>query len=468
MSNYKSALGIGIELTDIYGNTGQVVSPSQKDRHWWNHYSPNVYTRYDTPDLEKWRHRAIDCLPIVFRLRGVHSLRELGINAYDHQEEERRRLLESDFPEVLALSPSHDIEESLDKINAKRVDLEDNFEISDEEYERRMNALLKEKHRLSCPVLKWKDYQYRLFWDIYGGDYWLWYVWRNVGVDGRFFPFWEKLHAAGTRGIFVLEVGSEQGVTFRDHTGQDVDHELCWNSGHWPGWYIEVADLRGDEVERFKVYDDPDYLEQLKKRFGIRWNQNWRRWKAVEDAPIPKDEDLYLHCRYREKLIEYCLRYPYKEELDESGIPASLHREMRCKALQIRHCRGVKSITRSLIEGYEFNQLRLFGCDHLEDLGDATLFSDITELHLTWAVSLTDISALSQLKKLKKLRIHCGAILRDFSPIAQCVQLQELDLEGCTHFTDTAVLEHLSSLTTVNLKGTGAHLQSRCGIEHQP
>ena len=57
-----------------------------------------------------------------------------------------------------------------------------------------------------CPFLQWQSEDFSDFWRHYGGDSWLYWLWSNTGPTGQPFEFWEQLHEAGTRGLFVVEI----------------------------------------------------------------------------------------------------------------------------------------------------------------------------------------------------------------------------------------------------------------------
>ena len=91
-----------------------------------------------------------------------------------------------------------------------------------------------------------KETNRTLMYSMYGGDYWL-----DAICSCSF--FWQGLHKAGTRGTFILEVGCEHSISFRDFS-----YELY--GAAWPAWYLLVATL-GDTCTLERVYPDPEDIK---------------------------------------------------------------------------------------------------------------------------------------------------------------------------------------------------------------
>jgi len=206
MSNYRVGLATAIRLGE-----GGIQAP--RDAAWWAGYSNFVTECYDTPAIEKWRARHHK-LPACLFVEGERVFHWYG----------------GDLP----LSEETTLEEAVQAI----LD----------------GAGPDSGH----PALAWSAHPRQLWpalglhFSSYGGDYWLFAVWGNHA-------FWQGLHSAGTRGLFVLEVGCEYSETFLGYT-YDFDEAA------WPAWFLLLADLRGDTPLLTRIYPPTAPLEEARAR----------------------------------------------------------------------------------------------------------------------------------------------------------------------------------------------------------
>ena len=174
--------GIAVSISD------DVIVRVPTDVDWWRGYISFVDPRYDTPSAEKSSARE-QMLPLFLSLRG-----EIVFHYFNAQEKVEVHL-------------------------AKHLPAEHHYHS------------VKDK---------------RLFFAMYGGDYWLNAVFSNV-------EFWKGLHKAGTRGTFVLEVGCEHSIEFNGY-------EYSLYSAAWPAWYMLIATLN-EECTLEQVYPDPAIIK---------------------------------------------------------------------------------------------------------------------------------------------------------------------------------------------------------------
>lgn len=123
-----------------------------------------------------------------------------------------------------------------------------------------------------------------LMYAVYGGDYWL------EALFSRSF-FWKGLHKAGTRGTFILEVGCEHSISFRDFS-----YELY--GAAWPAWYLLIARL-GDTCTLEKVYPDPEDIKP-----------------HIQDRGEGCESGLHFFCKYKGKMLNVAVSSSYRETID--------------------------------------------------------------------------------------------------------------------------------------------------------
>ena len=129
----------------------------------------------------------------------------------------------------------------------------------------------------------------------YGGDYWMNELCRNP-------IFWEGLHKAGTRGLFVIEIGCEHSVTFQDYT-----YEL-YGIHSSPAWYLIVADLRREEYFSLeRVYPRPEDLPAPKRDEDV-------------DAERYLESTLHFYDRYKDHMIKEAMNNPYRETITAAEL----------------------------------------------------------------------------------------------------------------------------------------------------
>lgn len=185
MSNYRAGLAIANEHTTIDAMPGRILAP--EDERWWRGFIPFLTERYDTPEIEKKAAQA-GFVPMFLYWQGEDVFHQFG--------KERNDLRNAFYRSEL---PAHH------PIHSYQYPPDDAVGFSPE----------------SDPFLS------------YGGDYWLNELCRNRA-------FWEGLHKAGTRGVFVTEIGCEHGVEFGG-----FNYEV--SGAAWPAWFLIVADLRNED-----------------------------------------------------------------------------------------------------------------------------------------------------------------------------------------------------------------------------
>ena len=311
MSNYKFGLAVANSFLLKDGSMGTVVVPT--DVNWWEGFVPYMIDRYDTPKMEK---EAVQkkLLPMFLYWEGEH------IFHYSHAERIQKR--DTFFREALpANHPIHNIpsaaelsalereyrtlkhelnvtsdtllyEENMLELKEKLSKEDDSFRIKMEKklklhlYSEENRVELEEKQReltKKLEPLKEIDFYPIDPFSGYGGDYWMNEVYKNVA-------FWEGLHKAGTRGLFVLEVGSEHSLSFDGFEYALYDKASC------PAWVLLVADLRGESWTLERVYPRVTDLQNL-------------------DEDGEYGQDLHFYSKYENTMIAEALANPHRETL---------------------------------------------------------------------------------------------------------------------------------------------------------
>ena len=109
-------------------------------------------------------------------------------------------------------------------------------------------------------------------------------------------------------------------------------------------------------------------------------------------------------------------------------------------------------------EGRAIVSLRLKDCDSLIDLSGVSTLSKLINLTLDDCDALVDFSGLNRLPKLKNLSFkNCDSIetLAVFKTITSLPKLTNLDLTGCSNFQSCDGIEHLPTLTILDITNTG-------------
>jgi hypothetical protein len=235
MSNYKPALAVANHPE------GKLFTP-EPEHPWWKSLSAGLQKRYDVSEIDKWR-LGRNTLPLVMSIQGERSFQSFArdLEIPRNAEAELRRLQEDAGPDT------------------------------------------------TCPVHGWSNPRADVvqLWRSYGGDYWLWSLWRCR-------DFWEGLHKAGTRGVYVIETGSEYSVEYDGYVYE------CTHL-YWYAWFLVVADLRGNQVVLDYVYDDPSYVDSLRASGG--------------------EGRVYMHERYAGSLMQHALGNPRREGVVPDRVP---------------------------------------------------------------------------------------------------------------------------------------------------
>lgn len=97
--------------------------------------------------------------------------------------------------------------------------------------------------------------------------------------------------------------------------------------------------------------------------------------------------------------------------------------------------------------------------ENLPSLDGFQYFTNLTELHLSGCVEVSDLSPLKNLTQLTKLHLSDCSAVTDLSPLAALTELMELHLTGCAEVRDLSSLEGLTRLKVQNLSGC-SHLSA--------
>ena len=236
MSNYRFGLAVANHIGTINGMPGKIVSPT--DDEWWTGLSQYICRRYDTPEFEK---EAVQkkFLPVFLYWQGEDVFHYMHSERIAHKKAFYRRYLPKEHP-------------------IHRIMKEDEYCLS-----------------------------------AYGGDYWLNALCSNC-------EFWKGLHNAGTRGLFVIEIGCEHSIRF-----QDFEYALYGVHSN-PAWYLIVADLRHDtEFTLERVYPRQEDVQ------GI----------SADDY---LDSDLHFYTMYEGRIIKEAVSNPYRETISYDNLPNPL------------------------------------------------------------------------------------------------------------------------------------------------
>lgn len=104
-------------------------------------------------------------------------------------------------------------------------------------------------------------------------------------------------------------------------------------------------------------------------------------------------------------------------------------------------------------DGYSWKGTRVgWDEEYGTSLSELRVFRNVTELSILYNPSLDDISFVSEMKHLKKLRIHMGAF-SDISPLKSCTELEDLEIVGVTNLKDISVVGELTNLKRLKLSG---------------
>ena len=297
MSNYKFGLAVANSFTLADGSTGQLVSPDDSD--WWAGFIPYLNDRYDTPSLEKEASRK-RLLPMFLHWEGEH------IFHYSHKERVNkrdgffRRILPKEHPlhQIRSTQELSDLEDennqlqnTYQRVVVKHFMMEEKLASADisasdrTTLHERLGTLKTQQEDLLSKLEEYRkiDFYRPDPFSAYGGDYWMHELYKNVA-------FWEGLHKAGTRGVFVLEVGSEHSISF------DGFKYALYNQASCPAWFLIVADLRGETWTLEKVYPRVTDFKEVKddEEYG---------------------QDLHFYSKYENQMIEEALSNPHRETL---------------------------------------------------------------------------------------------------------------------------------------------------------
>ena len=104
-------------------------------------------------------------------------------------------------------------------------------------------------------------------------------------------------------------------------------------------------------------------------------------------------------------------------------------------------------------DGYSWRGTRVgWDEEYGASLSELRVFRNVTELSVLYNPSLDDISFVSEMKHLKKLRIHMGAF-SDISPLKSCPELEDLEIVGVTSLKDISAVGELTNLKRLKISG---------------
>ena len=265
MSNYKAGIA-----TAIFLDSARIFSP--QGGAWWEGYASFVCGRYDTVKSEKWRAKN-QKLPLCLHSVGETVFHWKGGDIWELDSRGLARIR----AELLDSAGPGSGHPGLTEWPALQND--QSAGLASES----LPGLLSPEESRLCMKLAF-------YYSTYGGDYWLSAVWSCHA-------FWEGLHEAGTRGVFVLEVGSEHALHYKSSHDSGLNYTYDVPNAAWPAWFLVLADLRGDKVKINRVYPPSEFIDAALKEGGEH------------------ESSLHFFSAFRGKMIEQALSNPRRESI---------------------------------------------------------------------------------------------------------------------------------------------------------